>query len=123
VRKTKNNNILIAAEDDERHIKRIKSLDDSKIDVANTINASISDDGFKCLEVNKKTAIGERNNCNNVEKGVCKDESKGSLAVKGGKEMNLAVFGENGEVKSNDRPKRVRKSKLKIKLQPVEVTV
>ncbi|KAG6735791.1 hypothetical protein POTOM_061543 [Populus tomentosa] len=123
VRKTKNNNVLIAAEDDERHINRIKSLDDSKIDVANTINASISDDGFKCLEVNNKTAIGERNNCNNVGKGVCKDESKGSLAVKGGKVMNLAVFGENGEVKSNDRPKRVRKSKLKIKLQPVEVTV
>ncbi|KAJ6993282.1 hypothetical protein NC653_016415 [Populus alba x Populus x berolinensis] len=123
VRKTKNNNVLIAAEDDERHINRIKSLDDSKIDVANTINASISDDGFKCLEVNNKTAIGERNNCNNVGKGVCEDESKGSLAVKGGKVMNLAVFGENGEVKSNDRPKRVRKSKLKIKLQPVEVTV
>ena len=123
VRKTKNNNILIAAEDDERHIKRIKSLDDSKIDVANTINASNDDDGFKCLEVNNKTAIGERINYNNVEKGVCKDESKRSLVIKGRKETDLAVFGENGEVKSNDRPKRVRKSKLMMKLQPVEVTV
>ncbi|KAB5552341.1 hypothetical protein DKX38_009652 [Salix brachista] len=123
VRKTKNNNILIAAEDDERHIKRIKSLDDSKIDVSNTINASNDDDGFKCLEVNNKTAIGERINYNNVEKGVCKDESKRSLAIKGRKETDLAVFGDNGEVKSNDRPKRVRKSKLMMKLQPVEVTV
>ncbi|KAL9336733.1 hypothetical protein Peur_071221 [Populus x canadensis] len=129
-RKTRNNNNnnhgcdkLIAAEDDDRHIKRIKSLEESKIDVANAINASINDDNFKCRQVNNKTVIGEHINCNNVEKGIFKDESKGSLAIKGANKMAVVVFGENGEPNSNNRPKRVTKSKLKIKLQAVEVTV
>jgi hypothetical protein len=128
--KTRNNNNnthdcdkLIAAEDDDRHIKRIKSLEESKIDVANAINASINDDNFKCRQVNNKTVIGEHINCNNVEKGIFKDESKGSLAIKGANEMAVVVFGKNGEPNSNNRPKRVTKSKLKIKLQAVEVTV
>ncbi|KAG6745156.1 hypothetical protein POTOM_051800 [Populus tomentosa] len=107
-RKTRNNNNninhdcdkLIAAEDGDRHIKRIKSLDESKIDVANAINASINDDNFKCRQVNNKTVIGEHINCNNVEKGIFKDESKGSLAIKGANEMAVVVFGENGEPNS-----------------------
>ncbi|KAG6735415.1 hypothetical protein POTOM_061979 [Populus tomentosa] len=129
-RKTRNNNNinhdcdkLITVEDGDRHIKRIKSLEESKIDVANAINASINNDNFKCCQVNSKTVIGEHINCNNVEKGIFKDESKGSLAIKGANEMAVVVFGENGEPNSNNRPKRVTKSKLKITLQAVEVTV
>ncbi|KAJ6750179.1 hypothetical protein OIU85_000782 [Salix viminalis] len=127
-RNNKNNNNhdfekLITAEDDDRHIKRIKSLEESNIDVANAVNASINDDNFKCRQVNNKTVIGEHINCNNVKKGIFKEESKGSLAMKGANEMAVVVFGENGEPNSNNRPKRVTKSKLKILLQAVEVTV
>ncbi|KAF9665085.1 hypothetical protein SADUNF_Sadunf16G0085400 [Salix dunnii] len=109
--------------DDDRHIKRIKSLEETNSDVANAVNASINDDDFKCRQVNNKTVIGEHINGNNVKKGIFKEESKGSLAMKGANEMAVVVFGENCEPNSNNRPKRVTKSKLKILLQAVEVTV